>query len=187
MARIQKTTFTSRLADEIAREVGRGVSSVSFADLITTLRQTSNPDRMPLYQLKAGVSGIRIPNLNRNSPASPHVRPTNQQRLQASLSSPTPPSSTPSSPGMLRPSPSTRGLSAIFQVHLNSVDPAGLEAEQLVEWVHSLGKDLSVELMGVYKSRSTVLLFRVPWSLWSRLNGLSGFALVSKTSSGNLL
>lgn len=186
LARVQNGTFTSRLADEIAREVGRGASSVGFEHLIETLRQRSKPDSMPVYHLKAGASGIRIPNLKHLSP-SPHMSLTTPQPLrQASVSSPAPSSPGSPSPDMFRPSSSTPDLSVIFRVHLNNVNPAGLEAEQLLDWVRSLSKNLGVELMGVYKSRSTVLLFHAPWSVWANLNGLSGFSFVCEILSRNL-
>lgn len=77
LARLQNKTFTSRLADEIAKEVGKGASGIILSDIISNLRQTSSPDRMPIYHLKEGLFGNRIPNLKTIS-MPPHLRPTTQ-------------------------------------------------------------------------------------------------------------
>ena len=168
LARLQNKTFTSRLTDEIAREVGRGMSTINLNDFIATLRQNSSADRMPIYQLKAGISEIRIPNL-KNAPISRPLRmPTQQQRRQASFSAPSSSSALPSSTissGMLQPSTSTPGLSAVFQVHLNNGDPTGPEAQELVEWLHSLDITLDIELLGVFRNQVNDDTFSSPLAL----------------------
>lgn len=190
-ARTQNETFTSRVADEVAREVGKGAVSISLADIVSTLRQHSSSDRMPVYQLKAGTFGIRIPNL-KNIPVPHHQRTLSQhQRRQAALSTPASSSVLSSiiSPthGSLQPSAPTPGLSAVFQVHLKVVDPTGPEAQKLLDWLFSLGAELGIELMGVYKTKSTTMLFHVPWVLWAHLDGLSGFELVCEPTGRNML
>lgn len=192
-------TFTSRLADEVAREVEKGATGISLGDIISTLRQYASPDRMPVYQLKAGLYGIRIPNL-KNVPFPPHQRTISQhQRRQAMISAPDsssavpPPITSPSQQGTLHPStvfPSD--LSAVFQVHLNATDPTGADAQNFLDWLLSLGDGVGVgiELMAVYKtitSTSTTLLFQGPWVLWAHLDGLPGFQLVCEPTGGNLL
>lgn len=195
LARTQYKTFTSRVADEVAREVGKGATSISLADIVSTVRQHSSSDRMPIYQLKAGTFGIRIPNL-KNVPFPPHHQktPSEHQHRQAALSAPASSSSSapsvltsitsPSSQGSLHPSAS---LSAVFQVHLQAVDPTGPEAQNFLDWLFSLSAELGIELMGVYETKSTTLLFHVPWVLWAHLDGLSGFELVCEPTGKNLL
>ena len=191
-ARTQNKTFTSRVADEVAREVNKGAAVISLADIVSTLRQQSSSGGMPIYQLKAGTFGIRIPNL-KNIPFPPHQRTLSQhQRRQAALSAPASSSSvlssiTNPSQGSLQPSATTPGPSAVFQVHLKAVDPTGPEAQNLLDWLFSLGAELGIELMGVYKTKSTTMLFHVPWVLWARLDGLSGFDLVCEPTGRNLL
>ena len=192
-ARVQNQSFTSRLVDEVAREVGKGATGIVLADIVSTLRQHSNPDRMPIYQLKAGKFANRIPSL-KNVQFPPHQRTSSQhQRRQATLSAPASSSVSGSitSPfhGSLQPSATTSSdLSAVFQVHLQTVDPTGPEAQMLLDWLLSLGAELGIEVMGVYKTtKSTTLLFHGPWTLWARLNGLSGFELVCEATGGNLL
>ena len=70
LTRLQNKTFTSRIADEVAREVGRGATSINLAAIIATLRQHSNPEIIPIYHLKSGNHGIRIPHL-KNIPYPP--------------------------------------------------------------------------------------------------------------------
>ena len=192
LARTRNKTFTSRVADEVAREVGKGAVDISLADIVSTLRQHSSSDRMPVYQLKAGTLGIRIPNL-KNIPVPSHQRTLSQhQREQAALSTPAFSSVllsiTSPSHGSLQPSATTPGLSAVFQVHLKAVDPTGPEAQKFLDWLFSLGAELGIELIGVYKTNSTTtMLFHVPWVLWAHLDGLPGFELVCEPTGRNLL
>lgn len=59
--RLQQKTFTSRLADEVARVVENPAkSSVAFAEIINSMRAVSNPDRLPEYRLRRGTIGIRL-------------------------------------------------------------------------------------------------------------------------------
>ena len=59
--RLQQKTFTSSLADEVARVVGNPAkSSVAFAEIISFMRAVSNPDRLPEYRLRRGTIGIRL-------------------------------------------------------------------------------------------------------------------------------
>lgn len=157
LARGQDKTFTSRLADEVAREVERGVTTVRLTDIIANLRETSSPDRLPEYQLEAGIVGIGIPNLSRLG-APPYPRPFTPL------------------PTLLRPSSPTPNLSVMFQIHLNRVAPEDVAIEQLITWSQNRGLDL--ELVGVYKSRPTTVQFRGPYQLWAQVNGLPGFSFI---------
>lgn len=157
LARGQDKTFTSRLMDEVIREVRRGSTTVSLIDLIANLRKTSSADRLPEYQLEAGKVGIQIPNLRLTEPV--HHSGTVD------------PSAT-----LLHLSPHIDDLSVIFQVHLHSVSPEDIEIEQLFAWSQGLHHDL--ELIGVYQSRPTIAHFRGPYQLWAQLNGLPRFSFV---------
>ena len=115
LARLQNKTFTSRLADEVAKQVGQGVTSVSLAELVTRLRETSHQQRKPVYRLKVGTTAIRVPNQGSTSVA-PHLRLTGDQRRQMSVSQPLSGSSS---------TPSAQNLTALFKVHTNTDNPTG--------------------------------------------------------------
>lgn len=186
-ARFQDKTFTSRLAEEVAREVDRRATDISLTNLIANLRKTSSVDSLPEYQLQAGNVGIRIPNLRCIEPPA-HCKATQQQGRQASLSSPASPASAGLSPAIPHSRSSTADLSVIFQVHVNNVAPEGIKIEQMVAWVQSLNRDFDLELMGVFKSRSTVVvLFSGPYYLWAQVNGLPGFSFLGEVFGRNLL
>ena len=158
-ARNQNKTFTSRLAEEVAREVDKNARGINLADIISNLRQqqrNSNPDTMPIYQLKAGNFGIRIPNLNNNIPSPPDQRPSSHALASSSSVS----ESIPSPFQTLHPSTAfPADHSAIFQIHLQAVDPTGPEAQKLLEWLLSLkGAELGIELKGVYKTNNSTTM-----------------------------
>ncbi|KAI9782686.1 MAG: hypothetical protein M1839_004673 [Geoglossum umbratile] len=74
LSRVQHRTFTSRLADSVARKIGRGdSSSVSFAEIVGELRSQSHSQRLPEYHLQVGRVGIRVPILGKTS-LPPHLR-----------------------------------------------------------------------------------------------------------------
>ena len=114
------------------------------------------------------------------------------QRRQAALSAPASCSSssastTSPSQTSLQPSTATPRLSAVFQVHLKSVNPRGPEAQKLLDWVFQSSTELGIELIGVYQTKSMTLIFESSWVLWAHLNGFSGFELVCEPVGGNLL
>jgi hypothetical protein len=76
---------------------------------------------------------------------------------------------------------------AIFRVRLGDADSSGDEVSRLVEWIHSLHPSIGLELTGVYRGRSTELIFHAPWALWTTLDGLDGWYLVCETFGRNML
>ena len=173
VARMQNRTFTSRLADEVARTVGNpDKTSVSFSEIVAKMRGTSRPERVPEYAVKLGGPSIRLPISRTRSQAgtSSSGRSHGHSRSSSSISA------TPDSDVM-----------AIFRVRLGDADSSGDEVSRLVEWIHSLHPSIGLELTGVYRGRSTDLIFHAPWALWSMLDGLDGWELVCETFGRNRL
>src|SRR6202000_2203061 len=128
--RVQNKTFTSRLANEVSKRVGRGDTSISFAELVGALRRQSQPDRLPEYQLRVDQVGIRVPILYRpNAPL--HLR-----MLTSSDDSPTGLQNVPSATHSRHSSLSSMavGYVALFAVHIGETDPSGGKVRKLVEW-----------------------------------------------------
>jgi hypothetical protein len=173
LARVKRRTFTSRLVDEVAIRIGRGEMSVSFAEIVGVLRSVSNPDRLPEYHLRTGRVGIRVPILGEAALSAGVV----SERRKVSLSE----SST------FSPSPPTPEYAAVFTVHLSDTNPESVETKKLVNWIHSLDKSIGLEITGVYKARSTAILFHAPWHLWAQLSAVPGCSLVCETFGRNRL
>ena len=175
VARMQNQTFTSRLADEIARTVGNpDKTSFSFLEIVAKMRRTSRPERVPEYVLKLGGPSIRL-SISRTRPqtgtsSSGSGRSHDHSRSSSSISA------TPDSDVM-----------AIFRVRLGDADSSGDQVSRLVEWIHSLHPSIGLELTGVYRGRSTDLIFHAPWALWTMLNGLDGWELICETFGRNRL
>lgn len=171
--RMQNRTFTSRLADEVARTVGNpDKTSVSFSEIVAKMRGTSRPERVPEYAVKLGGPSIRLP-ISRTRPqagTSSSGRSHGHSRSSSSISA------TPDS-----------DVAAVFRVRLGDADSSGDEVFRLVEWIHSLHPSIGLELTGVYRGRSTNLIFHAPWALWTVLSGLDGWELVCETFGRNRL
>lgn len=165
-ARLQRRTFTSRIADEIARIVGSTEqSSISFAEIISALRKNSNVDRMPEYFLRRGSMAIRV--------ATPKMSRDRHSRHSESSST------DPISPG--------QNLMAVFKVHLTQVNCGSEEIALLMKWIHTLNPIIGLKVNGVFEGYSTQIILQAPWSVWAILNGMSGFELVCETFGGNQL
>lgn len=174
LLRLQKRTFTSRLADGVAQVVGdKDKSSIAFAEIIATMRKASNLERLPEYFLRQGKIGIRlaIPNTSRIKAQGPMSLQEKQSRHTKSFSSDM--------------APSGPSLMAVFKIHLKQVDSTSPEVAKLVEWIHSLNPNIGFELNGVFQGHSTHILLHAPWHTWAVLNGLPGFDLICETFGGN--
>ena len=180
--RIQNNTFMSRLANDITHRVSYLCArSLSMSNIIGELRARCSVNRLPQYHLRLGHVGIRIPVL---VPAEPtQAQGPSWRRRQAASSSSEEFQVTSSS---TLPS-SQSGLNAVFRLHLGNTDPTGEDATRLVSWVRSLPVQLGIEVVGVYRSHSTVVIFHTPWHIWAQLNGLSAYSLVCETIGRNLL
>ena len=155
-----------------------------MTDIIEKLKSKSSVERMPEYQLKAGCVDIRTPNFRRNVP--PHIRATQKQRRLGFLSFPafsaSASSSASQSSAILRQSSSMAGLSVIFQVHLQSADPAGSETAESVAWVHSLDQNLGLELMACIKPVRQCFYFRDPFGFGRKLTDYQGLPFAVRCS-----
>ncbi|MCJ1397564.1 hypothetical protein MMC11_000758 [Xylographa trunciseda] len=170
-ARTQNTTFTSRLVDQVALRVGRGILAINFAEIIGGLRRTSQSDRTPQYSLQRGKVGIRIalPSL------PPHARATKMR-----------PSSSSDSIGATSVM-SIPDVRAIFKVHLSSPEAASGEVQKIVEWIHQLNPAIGLEISGLYSTRSTCLILEAPWHIWALLQNSTNLDLVCETFEKNQL
>ena len=186
-ARIHGQTFTSRLADEISRQVNYRVTAVSLAEIIGNLRRSIGVMRKPQYQLRVGNVGIQIPNLNRTGLLS-NMEATQQPPRQESFSSLAQPASATSLPNIPRPLLPAAGLSVIFQAELLNVNIYSVEIRQLVTWAHSLSRDHEFQLIGVYRIHPRIIIsFQGPYYLWVQLSGLRCYSLVHDFLSWNYL
>jgi hypothetical protein len=177
LVRIQKHTFTSRLADEVARAVGDPArTSIAFTEIIASLRKVSSPERLPEYFLRRGTVGIRLAILEKSRISVPRPMPSSGSGSGHMRS--------PSSSGT---APSASGLVAIFKIHVENFDSTSLEVAKLVEWIYNLHPSIGLELNGVFQGHSTEIFLLAPWSTWAVLNGLSGFQLLCEIRGQNRL
>ena len=181
ISRIQNQTFTSRLADKVAYQLAQGQTAFSMNSLVIELQARRNLERQPQYNLQVGNLPIWI----LITPSSCHQ----SHRRQIASSTGSFNSATSSITGVLTPFSQSAAseTTAIFSVNLPHDDPADADVKEVVKWIHSLHPSLGITLKGLYRSNSTVLLFEVPWRIWTTLNGIEGFSLVCKAVGGNLL
>lgn len=139
--RLQQKTFTSRLADEVARVVGDlAKSSVAFAEIINSMRAVSNPDRLPEYRLRRGTIGIRlgIPEKSRSA-VQKYIPPKGRQFGHSQSSS----------SGSALPPP---GLMAVFKIHIDTSDSKARKSEiwcsRYTNWTQASVSSLMVFLKG---------------------------------------
>jgi hypothetical protein len=180
LARVQNRTFTSRLADEVARRVGRGATTISFAQVIDDLRCTSQPERKPQYKLQVGSMGMRVPVRGATQTPESQTGVPSLARLPRQQSG--------SSKSYVSASSSIASTATvIFKVHLKESRTDSVEVVQLIEWLYSLNENIDLELSGVYESNCCVILLLAPWFMWAELQGLQGFSFVEDTLGGNKL
>lgn len=180
LARVQNKTFTSRLADEVARRVGHGETTIAFAQVIDDLRATSQPERRPQYKLQVGAMGIRVPVRGAKQTIQPQTGASSLARLPHQKSG--------SSESYLSASSSVASAATvIFKVHIQESRTDSVEVIKLIEWLYSLNENIGLELSGVYESNSSVIILQAPWYMWAELQGLQGFSFVEDTLGGNKL
>lgn len=172
VARFRNRTFTARLADEVARMIGSpDKTSITFSELVAKMREISQPERLPEYALKLGGTSVR---LSISKIKSQGVVPSSGKSHGHFKSS---------SSG----SSDAENPMAIFKIHLGQADSSSDEVIKLVEWIHTLHPTIGLELTGVFRGRSTELIFHAPWILWKMLDGLHCFDLVCETFGRNKL
>ncbi|MCJ1356048.1 MAG: hypothetical protein MMC33_006042 [Icmadophila ericetorum] len=143
LVRVTHRTFTSRLSDYVAVRRGRNDHTFAFLEAVEALRNESNNLRLPCYHLLTGTSPIRVP-------------------LQLSSSSPRHRKTASSESSGLSITDLTNQYYVTFNVHLD-VSPECQSVKHLVTTLQGIPAALGIEVMGVYKSRPTTVVFRVPW------------------------
>ena len=73
----------------------------------------------------------------------------------------------------------------IFTVHLPH-NPDETDVRKITEWVDSLDTNVGLELSGVYRANSTVLMLECPKTTWYALEGTDGFKHVADVYGKNL-
>ena len=71
-------------------------------------------------------------------------------------------------------------LSAVFSVHLSPTLPQE-EIDKFVAWILHLPRSVALHLDSAYQTRSTLLIFRSSYSLFSKINGLPGIHFLCET------
>lgn len=59
-------------------------------------------------------------------------------------------------------------LRVVVQVHINS-ERQGAGVESVLAWFEDRGQGFSIELIDVFETNSSLILFTVPWSIWVQL------------------
>jgi hypothetical protein len=173
-ARTQNNTFTSRLATEISQQVGATrTNGLYLREVIKEMRRKApSPERLPVYKIFIGSTPIKI-----------LLQPRSQGHTQGRLSQHQDSSSSSSTPFLGYPLFANHNdeYTAVFTVHIPSLETQNREHEALVLWVRSLDPELGIQLIDIYKTRSVTLLLHTKWSMWAALDGLPGVALVAET------
>jgi hypothetical protein len=102
--------------------------------------------------LKIGRMGIRIPVLGHTGLPVYLRESTGYQQMPSSSSA-----GNNSTTTLTAPHPN-----AVSTVHFDN-DSSSRDTKKLVKWIHALNLGVSLELMGVYTSRSTVITLGTPW------------------------
>lgn len=173
-SRHNQITFTTRLANQIAFRRGRAHASLSFPELVVELQQTLHPDRYPTFKLLSSQTPVRVHLLPPGSvyEQNPRAHSKEQSSSSQGLSSKT-------------IANHHEQFRVIFTVHLPH-HPDENYVRQLTDWIDSLDTDIGLELLGVYRSSSTVLTLECQKTTWYALVGTDGFKHVADIYGKNL-
>jgi hypothetical protein len=155
--KIQNRTFSAKLAGEIAQAKGKA-ASVEFSEIMASLRSNS-PSKKPVHSILLGPNSIRLS----FSPKQPSLPSRFSQNLQ------------PFAP-----------YRAVFALHLTD-DLTEEEIEHVSNWIAALDPSIGLTVESVYRTNSVGFIVEGPYSLFSKLSGLPGVALVFEGTSGNLI
>ncbi|MCJ1346354.1 hypothetical protein MMC31_004570, partial [Peltigera leucophlebia] len=167
-------TFTSRLASEVTLRRGMAHASMSFPEVIVEFQRTANPKRFPEFKLLTLTTPVRVHLLPPSSVLAP--QPKKHMKEQSS-------SSQSSSSKMASSDPEE--LRIVFTLHLPH-DPEENDVRRVTEWIDSLDSKVGLELSGVYRANSTILILECHKSTWYSLEGKEGFKYVAEVYGNNL-
>ena len=136
-----------------------GANSICFAEIIQTLMEKASRFRRPQYKLMVGAQAIRIPLKAAALPPLGH-----SLRRHPTVSS-----DSSSSGQAIAPVPTDqvhKELRVVVQVHINSErQEAGVQS--VLDWLEDRGQGFSIELITVFETNSSLILFTIPWSIWA--------------------
>lgn len=159
--RRQNKTFTSNLAEHIARLKGHG-STFDFAELVEIVRSHSHMI-LPQHFLVRGNTSVRL-----SFPQSP-----NSNMAISPVQSPL-------------VAPSSKRYQVVFSIHISG-ELTNDGVKELVRWIRNLDPSLVLSVQAVYDCSSTGIILEAPYSIYSKLQGLPGVALVFEGTRGNRL
>ena len=159
--RVSAITFTARLTTEIAFQHKGGANSICFAEIIQTLMEKASRFRRPQCKLMVGAQAIRIPLKAAALPPLGH----------SSRRPPTISSDSLSSGQAIAPVPTDqvhKELRVVVQVHINNErQEAGVQS--VLDWFEDREQAFLIELIGVFETNPSLILFTVPRSIWAQL------------------
>ncbi|KAK2804778.1 hypothetical protein FQN51_001420 [Onygenales sp. PD_10] len=158
--RRQNKTFTSKLADQVAKIKGTA-PSVTFAELIEATRAAS-PINKPTHELVRGENSTRLqfpPSQSSSATPSP----------QASLVNLT-----------------TSRYNVVFSVHITG-DITYDGVKDLTRWIQSLDPSFGMSVQGVYQCQSTGFILQAPFAIYTQLKRLPGIEMIFEATRGNRL
>lgn len=167
-------TLTSRLASEVDLRRGRAHASISFPEVIVELQKSANPNRFPEFKLLTLTSPIRVHLL---PPSSILVHQPRKYLKEQSFSSQS------SSSKMAVNDPEE--LRVVLTLHLPH-DPEENDVRKVTEWIDSLDRKIGLELSGVYRANSTIMILECHKSTWYALEGKEGFKYVAEVYGNDL-
>lgn len=160
--RVTSITFTTRVMTEISFQHKEGANSICFAEIVQRLMERASKPRGPQYKLMMGTQAIQIPLKAAVLPPLGHF-----SRRHPTISS----ESSSSSVQATNPVPTVQALKelrVIVQVHINNERQGG-GVESVIAWFEDRGQGFSIELIDVFETNSSLILFTVPWSIWVQL------------------
>lgn len=152
-----RSTLTGRLRDEIVTRQREGHQYVEFADLMQTIRAKSQVDR-PSHSLRLGVSSVCLPLLSHSLYSHP-----------------------------IYPQDIAPCLRAYFSVSI-AERMTKEEVDRFDQWTRCLPPKYAMMLDAAYRTnatRSTLLVIKGAYAVFSKLNGLPGVKLISEVLSTN--
>ncbi|KAE8378845.1 hypothetical protein BDV26DRAFT_260683 [Aspergillus bertholletiae] len=77
-------------------------------------------------------------------------------------------------------------LQAVFRVEIVD-NMAKVDMERFTDWIRSLPVNVAITLEGIYPTGSMCLILSSAYSVYSKLAGMKGYALITEATGSNLL
>ena len=152
LSSLVRRTFTSHY---IAFRRVQNDSPLTLSEAVETLRKDAHKDRLLCYHLPSGETPIRIPLRPSTSSSNTHRNTLSSESSGVSIMD------------------MTDRYYVIFNIHVD-ISPNQQCLKELTASLQNLPPPLEVDLIGAYTSRSTFLVFKVPWRVWAGLSNYPG-------------